>query len=473
VSAKAALHETAAENWSSGMDSLSGQRPMMKLGLFIEGGGHHIAAWRHPDVAPSGRLGIERFMEAAQTAERAKFDMVFTADTNATFGADDVEVWSRTTAATRLEPLTMLGALSAVTQRIGLVATMTTTYFEPFSVARSFASLDYISHGRAGWNLVTSLSNAEALNFNREAHPSHADRYVRAREFAQVVLGLWDSWEEDTLVQDKASGVYLDPAKLHLLNHKGKHFSVRGPLTVPRSPQGHPVIVQAGQSEEGRELAAETAEVVFTVQQDLAAAVDFYADIKRRAARYGRGPDAVKILPGVMPVVGRSRAEAEEKYEELQELIQPEVGVKQLSSHFGMDLSQYPIDGPVPEPRDSNAEHGRIKVIYDLARRENLTIRQLYKRVIGQRAHRVIKGTAVEIADGLDEWFAAGACDGFNIIPPVFPRDLDDFCREVVPELQRRGLFRSEYEGVTLRENLGLPYPVNRYAAQRGQKDAG
>jgi len=449
------------------------KKRMMKLGLFIEGGGHHMAAWRHPDVASNGRIRIESFMDAARTAERARFDMVFTADTNASFGADDITYWAHSSAASRLEPMTMLGALSAVTRHIGLVATMSTTYAEPFSVARFFASLDMISHGRAGWNLVTSLTDAEAKNFGKEQHAAHADRYVRAREFAQVVLGLWDTWEDDAMVYDKTAGVYLDPDKLHFLNHKGAHFSVRGPLMVQRSPQGHPVIVQAGGSEDGRQLAAETAEVIFTVQQEMSASRAFSADVKSRAVKLGRAPDSIKVLPGVMPVVGRTRAEAEAKYEELQDLILPEIGVRQLSSYFGMDLAQFPIDGPVPEPKDTNGEQARVKMIGELAKRENLTIRQLYKRVIGQRAHRVLTGTAGDIADALEEWFVNDACDGYNVLPPTFPRDLNDFCEGVIPELQRRGLFRTEYEGATLRENLGLPYPVNRHTVARSQRDAG
>jgi len=442
---------------------------MMKLGLFVEGCGHHIAAWRDPAVDAHARQNFMHFVEIAQLAERGKFDLLFTADTNATFGPDDADFWSRTTAASRLEPITLLGALAAVTRHIGLVATATTTYFEPFHVARFFASLDQISGGRAGWNLVTSLAVAEAYNFSRDAHASHADRYARAHEFAKVVLGLWDSWEDDAVIADKASGLYFDRSKLHFLNHKDKHFSVRGPLTVHRSPQGHPVIVQAGQSEDGRELAAETAEIIFTVQQDLGAGRAFYADVKARAAAYGRPPEAIKVMPGVMTVVGRSHAEAEDKYERLQALIVPEIGVKQLSAYFGMDLSKYPLDGPVPEPANTNQEVGRVKVMMDLARRENLTIRQLYKRVIGQRAHRVIIGTPAEIADGLEEWFTAGAADGFNIMPLTFPSGLIDLVELVIPELQRRGLFRGEYEGKTLRENLGLPRPVNRWSARAQQ----
>jgi alkanesulfonate monooxygenase len=432
-----------------------------------------MAAWRHPGVASNGRIRIESFMDAAQTAERAKFDMVFTADTNASFGADDLVYWSHSSAASRLEPMTMLGAVSAVTKHIGLVATMSTTYAEPFSVARFFASLDLISHGRAGWNLVTSLTDAEAKNFGRESHAAHADRYVRAREFAQVVLGLWDTWEDDAMIYDKAAGVYFNPDKMHYLNHKGANFSVRGPLMVQRSAQGHPVIVQAGGSEDGRQLAAETAEVIFTVQQDMKASRAFCDDVKARGGKLGRPPEAIKVLPGVMPVVGKTRDEAKAKYEELQDLILPEIGVRQLSSYVGIDLTRFPIDGPVPEPKETNGEQARVAMIGEMARRENLTIRQLYKRIIGQRAHRVLTGTASDIADALEEWFVAGACDGYNVLPPTFPRDLNDFCEGVIPELQRRGLFRKEYEGATLRENLGLPYPVNRHATARDQRDAG
>jgi alkanesulfonate monooxygenase len=445
---------------------------MMKLGLFFEGGGHHIAAWRDPDVDPHARQTFEHFAEIARTAERGKFDLLFTADTYATFGPDDVETWSHTTAASRLEPLTLLGALSVVTEKIGLVATMTSTYFEPFHVARFFASLDQISKGRAGWNLVTSLAAAEALNFNRETHVSHADRYDRAREFARVVLGLWDSWEDDAIVGDKESGLFFDPDKLHFLNHKGKHFSVRGPLMVQRSPQGHPVIVQAGQSDDGRDLAAETAEVIFTVQQDLDSAKEFYSDIRKRAAAYGRSPDSIKVMPGLMTVIGDTREEAQAKYDRLQSLILPVVGIRVLSSYFGMDMSKFPLDGPVPEPEHKGAEIGRLKVMVDLARRENLTVRQLYMRVVGQRAHRTVCGTPTDIADAMDEWFTAGACDGFNVMPLTFPNGLNDLVDRVVPELQRRGLFRTEYEGNTLRENLGLPKPGNRGAKRQGQSAA-
>ncbi|HEY2527874.1 MAG TPA: NtaA/DmoA family FMN-dependent monooxygenase [Xanthobacteraceae bacterium] len=316
---------------------------MMKLGCFLEGTGHHVAAWRDPDVDPHGRQKLAHYLGSARLAERGKFDLLFMADTNATFGADDVDSWTRTTQASRLEPITLLAAIAAATERIGLVATATTTYFEPFHVARFFASLDQISGGRTGWNLVTSLAVAEAFNFGKETHPHHGDRYARAREFAKVVLGLWDTWEDGAVVADKQTGIYLDRSKLHLLNHKGRYFSVRGPLTVHRSAQGHPVIVQAGQSEDGRDLAGETAEVTFTVQQDLEAAKAFYADIKRRALAYGRPPNAIKVMPGVMTVIGHTSTEAAKKYERLQALLSPELAIKDLSSHFGIDLSAYPL----------------------------------------------------------------------------------------------------------------------------------
>jgi len=437
---------------------------MMKLGLFLAGEGHHIAAWRDPDVKAGAKHDFAHYAETARVAEAAKFDLLFHADSQSTFGPDDPEIWKRTTGACTLEPITLYSALAALTRNIGLICTSSTTYGDPYHVARFFASMDLISGGRAGWNLVTSSAASEALQFSHAAHVPHAERYARATEFARVVMGLWDSWEDDAFLGDKGRGLYFDPAKLHFLNHKGRHFQVRGPLTVPRSPQGRPVIVEAGQSEEGRELAAETAEVIFTVQQDIDKAREFYADIKGRVLKYGRTPGSVKIMPGVLPVIAPSRQEAEDKWERLQALIHPEHGVAALSDMVGIDLSPYPLDGPLPDAPATNTQQGRQTVIYELARRENLTIRELYKRVSGARAHRILIGTPKEVADGLEEWFTGGAADGFNVMPLTFPAGLDDIVRHLIPELQRRGLFRTEYEGGTLRENLGLPYPENRYA---------
>lgn len=445
---------------------------MIHLGLFLSGEGHHIAAWRDPDAPPDASMDIRHFAELARTGERGGFDFLFTADTNAIFYGDDLEEMRRTTSALRLEPLTLLSALAMATEHIGLVCTATTTYLDPFHVARLFASLDRISGGRAGWNLVTSSAPAEAQNFSHDAHPPYGERYERAAEFAEVVMGLWDSWEDDAVVADKESGVYFDPAKLHRLDHAGKYFSVRGPLTVRRSPQGRPVMVQAGQSEMGRELAGRTAEIVFTVQQNFDDARAYYADIKARAAKYGRPPDAIKVMPGLLPVVGPTRRAAEERLDRIQSLIDSEMGVARLSNILGMDLSGYPLDGPLPDVPPGVEQQGRQQVVIDLARREDLTIRQLYQRVTGVRAHRILCGTAEEIADSMEEWYRGGAADGFNVLALTFPEGLDDFVEHVIPVLRDRGLVRTEYESRTLRGNLGLPYPENRWTQPGPQQEA-
>jgi N-acetyl-S-(2-succino)cysteine monooxygenase len=365
----------------------------------------------------------------------------------------------------RFEPLTLLSALSAVTEHIGLVATASTTYNEPYHLARKFASLDHLSGGRAGWNIVTSSQDAEARNFNRDHHMDHALRYERAREFVRVTTGLWDSWDDDAFLRDKESGVYVDPDKVHVLNHKDKHFSVRGPLNVARPVQGYPVLVQAGASEDGQDFAAQAAEVIFTAQPTLAEAQAFYAGIKGRLAKYGRSPDQLKIMPGIFAVVGQTEQEAKEKYDQLQDLIDPIVGLSLLSGLVGnVDLSGYPLDGPLPELPETNNNKSRLKLVQDLAGREKLTIRQLYLAVAGARGHRTIWGTPVQIADQLEEWFINDAADGFNIMPPYLPGGLDDFVELVVPELRRRGLFRTEYEGRTLRENLGLIRPTSQFS---------
>ncbi len=442
------------------------KKGQIKLGAFLMNTGHHVAAWRHPDAWAENGLEFTHYRQLAQTAERAKFDMVFLADGVAVRRDSSLEALSRSGQIVHFEPLTLLSALSAVTEHVGLVATASTTYNEPYHIARKFASLDYLSGGRAGWNVVTSASEAEAHNFNREKHMEHALRYERAREFLQVVTGLWDSWEDDAFLRDKASGIYVDPDKVHVLNHKGKHFSVRGPLNVARPPQGYPVIVQAGASEDGQDFAASTAEVIFTAQQTLAEAQAFYSGIKGRLARYGRSPDHLKIMPGVFPVIGHTEAEAKEKYDQLQNLIHPKVGLALLSGNLGgFDLSDYPLDGPLPDLPETNLNKSRQKLVTDLARRENLTIRQLYQAIAGARGHRTIWGTPEQIADQLEEWFIKDAADGFNIMPPYLPAGLDNFVELVIPILQHRGLFRTEYEGHTLRENLGLPRPANQFTA--------
>jgi len=445
---------------------MSTKKGQFKLGAFLMNTGHHVAAWRHPDAYADGGLDFPHYKRLAQTAERAKFDMAFLADGVAVRRDHNLDSLSRSGQLVHFEPLTLLSALSAVTEHIGLVATASTTYNEPYHIARKFASLDYLSSGRAGWNVVTSASEAEAKNFNRDKHMEHALRYERAREFLQVVTGLWDSWDDDAFIRDKETGLYFEPTKLHVLNHKGKHFSVKGPLNVARPPQGYPVIVQAGASEDGQDFAAQTAEVIFTAQQTLEEAQAFYAGIKGRLAKYGRSPDHLKIMPGVFPVIGHTEKEAKEKYDQLQNLIHPSVGLALLSGNIGgFDLTSYPLDGPLPELPETNLNKSRQKLVTDLARRENLTIRQLYQAIAGARGHWTIWGTPEQIADRLEEWFINDAADGFNLMPPYLPGGLDDFVDLVLPILRQRGLFRTEYEGRTLRENLGLLRPVNQFSA--------
>jgi len=447
---------------------MSSRKGHLRLGAFLYPTGHHIAAWRHPDSLVDAGRDFRHYVQLAQAAEAAKFDLVFLADGAGTRG-DNVDFLSRTAHSyvAQFEPLTLLSALAAVTQRIGLVGTASTTFNEPYHIARKFASLDHISGGRAGWNLVTSSSAHEAKNFNFDEHLAHARRYERAVEFAEVVEGLWDSWDEDAFVRDKASGRYFDPSKRHVLDHRGEFFSVRGPLNVERSPQGRPVVVQAGSSEAGKALAARTAEVIFTAQQTLDDAVAFYADVKGRMAAYGREPDDLKIMPGVMPIVGVTESEAREKFDALQALIDPAVGLALVSTVTGgFDLSGYPLDGPIPELPETNASKSRQSLALELARRENLTIRELYLRIAGARGHWQLVGTAEQIVDALEERFVNYGVDGYNVMPALLPNSLDDFIRLVLPELRRRGLFRSEYEGRTLRENLGLARPVSRYARE-------
>lgn len=438
------------------------QPRQMKLGAFLMTDGHHVAAWRHPKVKPDSAVSIDHFVGLAKLAERAKFDAIFLADTNGV-RERDLHPLSHNSRAVTFEPLTLLSALAMVTERIGLIATASTSFNEPFHVARKFASLDLLSGGRAGWNVVTSSSDSEALNFNLDKHFDHTERYDRAREFVEVTTGLWNTWEDDAFLRDQGSGLYFHPQKHHLVAHHGRHFKVRGPLNVQRSPQGHPVIVQAGSSADGIDLAAATAEAVFTAQQTLADAQAFYSDLKGRAVARGRNPDHIKIMPGVFPVVGRTEAEAREKFEELQSRIHPVVGLALLSSTLGgFDLSGYPIDGPLPELPETNGPKSRQKLLIDLARRQNLSIRDLYLSIAGARGHWQLVGTAGQIADQLEERFREGGADGFNVMAPYLPGGLEDFVDLVIPELRRRGLFRTEYEGRTLRENLGLPFPAHR-----------
>ncbi|RSN12980.1 LLM class flavin-dependent oxidoreductase [Nonomuraea sp. WAC 01424] len=424
------------------------------------GVGHHEAAWRHPRTEPSRLTDVRHYQELARIAERGKLDSLFLADGVALQGN------VRHNALGGLEPLTLLAALASVTDHIGLIATVSTTYNEPFHVARKFASLDHISGGRAGWNIVTSASEAEALNFGVE-RPAHAARYARADEFLDVVGKLWDSWEDDAILGDRAGGLYADTGKIHPIEHAGRHFAVRGPLNTSRSPQGRPLLVQAGSSEDGKEFAARHAEAVFTAQQTLEEGQEFYTDIKRRLAAHGRQPGDVLVLPGISPIIGSTEREALHLEKELEDLIIPAYGLAQLSHMTGIELSEDDLDRPLPDvPTETEGAQSRRKLVIDLARRERLTVRQLLNRLAGGRGHRVVAGTPEQIADQLQEWFFTGAADGFNIMPPLLPSGLSDFVDHVVPELQIRGLFRYEYEGRTLRDNYGLTRPASRYAAR-------
>jgi N-acetyl-S-(2-succino)cysteine monooxygenase len=442
---------------------------MMKLGAFFHPTGNHVAAWLHPEAQIDAGTNFKHYAKLAQTAERGKFDLMFLADALAVRDGKLAALSRWPQYMVYFDPVTLLSAIAAVTEHIGLVATATTSYNEPYNIARKFASLDHISGGRAGWNVVTSSNLSEAHNFGREAHFEHDERYDRAIEFTEIVCGLWDSWDDDAFVRDRATGRYFDPAKLHVLNHKGKHFAVRGPLNVARPPQGRPVIFQAGSSEAGRELAARTAEGVFTPQHTLAGAEEFYRDLKGRMARYGRPPEALKIMPGLNAIVGRTAKEADEKHRYLQSLIHPDVGLELLSNALGgFDLSEYDIDGPLPDiPDHWGVVTGQtsLRNVVGWARQEGLTIRQLYERFAGARGQRTLKGSPVEVADDMEKWFLGYGVDGFLVQPAYLPGGLDDFVDLVIPELQSRGLFRSKYEGGTLRDNLGLKRPPSRYAA--------
>ncbi|MEZ5818527.1 MAG: LLM class flavin-dependent oxidoreductase [Hyphomicrobiaceae bacterium] len=440
-------------------------RKRMHIGMSIRGLGYHPAAWRHPDVPADGTLRFDHYARSAKAAERGKCDLIFFAD-GIGIRERDVPPGSLTRAGyelVELEPMTLLPALAAVTSRIGLVTTASTTYNEPYNLARKFATLDWISNGRAGWNVVTSWSDAEAGNFGRNEQLDYDTRYARAAEFVEVVRGLWDSWEDDALLLDKPGAQFFDQAKLHTLDHNGRFFNVRGPLNVARPPQGHPVVVQAGASEQGRDLAAATADLVYAIHPTREAGQAFYCDIKQRMTKFGRPRETLKILPALRPVVGRTRDDARAKFELLQDLLDPLVGLNRLANAFG-DLSGYSLDGPVPpEAFGPSGIKSLSQQLAERVRRERPTIRELYEQVAGMGGFCVI-GTASDIADVMQDWFDASACDGFNITPTHLPAGCEDFVDLVIPELQRRGLFRTEYEGTTLREHLGLDRPQNRFA---------
>lgn len=435
--------------------------------FFFNPQGDHRMSWRHPRAPGREILDFDYYRDLVQAAERAKIDTIFV--------ADHVSIWDSVKsgvahyANARLEPLTLLAALAGVTRHIGLITTASSSYSEPYNVARFFASLDHISKGRASWNVVTSAMEEEARNFGRDGNIDHALRYERAGEYLDIVKALWDSWEDEALLIDKETGYFADPAKVHAINHKGPHFRVRGPLNVSRPPQGHPLIVQAGSSEDGKNFATAHADAHFAIFSTREDGVRYRKDINERLARQGRHPESFKILPGILPIVTGSKDEALERQEYLQTLLPDQVGIDLLSSWSGLDLSAYPPDGPVPPLPDEstfNGGHTSLNRVRQWAK-QNLTLREVARRLSNSGSVPTVAGTPVEIADQLEDWFVAGAADGFNLMFPLLPEDWHAFAEKVVPELQRRGLFRTEYEPGTLRDRLGLARPANRFAEQR------
>jgi FMN-dependent oxidoreductase (nitrilotriacetate monooxygenase family) len=432
---------------------------MLRLALFLFPG-YHFGAWRLPDAIPEMDLGIEHYVRAARLAEEGRMDAIFFEDQAAVPRSNDILRGDTYGAASprgiHLDPSMLLPALAMVTKHLGLAATSTTTYNDPYSLARKFASIDFISNGRAGWNLVTSFNESEAQNFGLDAHVDHSMRYERAGEFIDVVNGLWESWERGAVVRDKKSGTYYDVAKMHFLQHHGKFFKVRGPLTMDRSPQVRPVIFQAGASEPGRELAARTADVVFTLQTDISASRAFREDIRRRAVRFGRDPEKIKILPGITPIVGKTDHEARGFREQMRDLIPEDLAVSLLMHHTGgLDLRNFDLNGPMPDLPETNAGKSHQQAVMTVARRGNLTILQTARHFAEGTYHKMV-GAPATIADTMEEWMKAEACDGFLVVPPYFPRGVEDFVHLVIPELQRRGIFRKEYSGPHLRDHLGV-----------------
>lgn len=438
-----------------------GRMKQLKLAAFMRPVSIHTAAWRYPGAIPDANFNFPALKGFIQKLEQGKFDAFFMADHLAVLNMP-IDALKRSHTVTSFEPFTLLSALASVTEHIGLIGSASTTYDQPYHIARRFASLDHISNGRAGWNIVTTYNPDAALNFGLEAEIEHDERYKRAQEFYEVVTGLWDSFADDAFVRDVEAGVYFDPEKMHVLNHKGKYFSVRGPLNIARPVQGYPVIVQAGASEAGRQLAAQTAEVVFAGVNTLEAGKAFFADVKRRAESIGRDPNSIKILPGALVIVGETVEAAQAKQARLDRLIHYDSGISSLNLALGYDVSSFDPDGPLPDIPETNGSHtGRDRII-TLAQRENLTIRQLAQRTASYGG-LIFVGTPQTIADDMEQWLVEEGADGFNVMFPFLPEGLNEFVDQVIPELQQRGRFRKEYEGKTLRENLGLPRPANRF----------
>ena len=447
-------------------------RGQMKLGLNIVANGAHAAGWRMPAAEPDA-LDIRLWKRIARAAEAARIHFMFWADGIAVrSSAHNEDEQSYVGRVDVFEPLTLIGALSAVTEHLGFVASASTTYNEPYHIARKFASLDHISEGRAGWNIVTSWSEQEAYNFGQDRHLEHGLRYRRAEEFVDVVMGLWDEWEDGAFIRDKQSGRYFDPARLHMLRHEGESFRVRGPLNVSRPVQGYPVLAQAGSSGPGQGLGARVADLIYTAQNNKAAALAFYASVKQHAVAAGRDPDSMLVMPGILPVLGRTQGEAEDTFAQMQDLVSEGLGRPMLRASFG-DLSAYDIDDPMPDlSGEVNGVKSISQAMLTMAREKGLTIRQLYKLMAGASGHNIVVGTVATVADQMQDWFESRACDGWNLMPPYLPAPCFEMLETLVPELQRRGLFHTEYEGQTFRESLGLARPGRLSRARATRPEA-
>ena len=438
----------------------------LRLGVFLAGTGSNMASWRHPNAVADGAINLDYYRNLTRKAEAAKLDFVFFGD------GLYISEKSHPNFLNRFEPLTLLAALAMETSHIGLAATLSTTYSDPFTVARQFASIDHISGGRAGWNIVTSPLEGSALNYGKPEHPAHDLRYRMAHEFLEVTKGLWDSWEDDAFIRDKESGQFFDPSKLHRVNYQGEFYSVQGPLTISRSKQGRPVLIQAGSSEAGKDFASRHADAVFTGQANLEEGVKFYQDVKGRAAKYGRRPDEILILPGCSPIVGETLEQAEKKYREIANLVFIDDALNYLGRYFNdMDFTQYDLDQPFPDLGDfgRNGWESATDRIKKLARDENLTLRQMALRSTTPKPAFI--GTPTQVADSMEAWFEAGAADGFMMNSAVLPDGFNNFVDQVLPILKERGLFRVEYEADTLHGNLGLAIPENRFARPAGQEE--
>jgi FMN-dependent oxidoreductase (nitrilotriacetate monooxygenase family) len=435
----------------------------MKLLAFLMQTGGHIAGWRHPDAAPAALTDIAYFRACALLAERGLFDAVFIADSVGYPPAKSAEIFA-SLETPKLDPASIVANLAGATSQIGFICTASTSYSLPYELARRLASIDHISGGRIGWNMVASTMENEAHNFGRAKHYGHTERYDRAEEFVQAAKRLWDSWEDGAMVADKASGRYVDPARLHGVDYRGDHFAVAGPLNVPRGPQGHPVLVQAGASDTGKRFAARHAEVIFTSHSSPETARAFREDMHGLLAEMGRAPDSLKIMAAITPIIAPTREEAQAIQQSLDALIPTPVAIGKLEGLLGnFDLSGHDPDGPLPDVPQSTLSQSTWEQVVGMARRENLTIAQLARRVAAGRTSRTIAGTAADVADELQHWYESGAADGFVIAPAYLPAGLEGFVTHVVPELQRRGLFRTEYEGETMRDRLGLARPANGY----------